>query len=344
MIAFLLRRSAVLLPTLIGITIIAFALVRLVPGDPVLLMLGERGVNPKLYAEMKANLGLDQPILSQYFSFVWHALGGDLGTSVISHRPVAGEFWSRFPATLELGLVGLSWSVLLGIPFGILAALRRNTWLDYVTMGAGLIGYSMPIFWWGLILIMFFSVQLGWTPVSGRIGVEFELPFRTGLMLVDSLLMPGMWTERFAAWKSAFSHLILPSIALGTIPLATIARMTRSSMLEVLGEDYVRTAKAKGLSPLRVVLVHSLRNALVPVITVIGYLFGTIITGAILTETIFSWPGIGKWLLKSVTGRDYPVIQGGILIIATMIITLNLLTDVLYAVVNPRIRDLKRGP
>ncbi|HTL12895.1 MAG TPA: ABC transporter permease subunit, partial [Bdellovibrionota bacterium] len=206
---------------------------------------------------------------------------------------------------------------------------------DYSVMGASLIGYSMPIFWWGLLLIMVFSVKLGWTPVSGRIGVEYDLAPITGLLLIDTLISKdGGWE----AWVSAAKHLILPATVLGTIPLAVIARMTRSSLLEVLGEDYVRTARAKGLSRGRVVWVHALRNALIPVITVIGLLFGSIITGAILTETIFSWPGIGKWLVKSVTSRDYPVIQGGVLLIAGMIVTINLAVDVLYALVNPRMR------
>ncbi|MGE0616695.1 MAG: ABC transporter permease [Bacteriovoracia bacterium] len=337
MIAYVLKRLSVLVPTFFGVTILAFALIRLVPGDPVLLMLGERGVQPEVYAEMRAELGLDKPMLTQYFKFVGGVFQGDLGTSVVSKRPVVEEFWTRFPATLELGVVALFFAVLIGVPCGIVAAVKRNSWFDYTLIGASLVGYSMPIFWWGLILILIFSVYLGWTPVSGRLAVEFDVPLRTGFMLVDSLLSEYRWS----AFWSALKHLILPAAALGTIPLAVISRITRSSLLEVIGEDYIRTAKAKGLTHFRVICVHALRNALIPVITVVGLLFGTIITGAILTETIFSWPGIGKWLVRSVTSRDYPVIQGGILFIATMIIAINMFVDLLYAWVNPRIRELK---
>lgn len=337
MLNFVLKRLAVLIPTFIGITIVAFGVIRMVPGDPILLLLGERGGSPELYAEMQRTLGLDQPLLTQYWLFVKGALTGDLGTSIVSKVPVSTEFWGRFPATLELGLVALGFAICLGIPLGIIAAVKRNSPLDYVVMGGALVGYSMPIFWWGLVLILVFSVQLGITPVSGRIAVAFEVPAVTGFYLIDAWI-GRPFEEAWPAFVSAFRHLILPAIAMGTIPLAVIARMTRSSMLEVVGEDYIRTAKSKGLSPLRVIGIHALRNALIPVITVVGLMFGSILTGAILTETIFSWPGIGKWLVKSVTSRDYPVIQGGILVIATMVVTLNMVVDVLYAVINPRMR------
>ncbi len=331
---YLLKRFSVLIPTFVGVSIIAFGLIRLVPGDPVLVLLGERGADPVVYAKMQKNLGLDQPILVQYFKFVGQALQGDLGISTVSKSSVLSEFFNRFPATLELGLAGLLWAILLGVPFGIIAAVKRNSAFDYVVMGGALIGYSMPIFWWGLILIIYFSVGLGWTPVSGRIDVMFDIPPMTGFLLIDSLFSE----DGFAAFWSALKHLILPAICLGTIPLAVIARMTRSSMLEVLGEDYIRTAKAKGLTRFEVVAVHALRNALIPVVTVIGLMLGTIVTGAILTETIFSWPGIGKWLVNSVTSRDYPVIQGGIMIIAAMIVMINMGVDVVYAIVDPKIR------
>jgi dipeptide transport system permease protein len=223
--------------------------------------------------------------------------------------------------------------VVVGLPAGVVAALRRNTAADYAVMGVSLTGYSMPIFWWALLLILLFSVQLGWTPVSGRIAVEFDVPAVTGFMLVDTLLAHDL-----AAFRSALSHLVLPTIALGTIPLAVIARMTRSAMLEVLREEYIRAARAKGLSFARVVIVHALRNALVPVITVIGLQVGLLLSGAILTETIFSWPGIGNWLIHGVQSRDYPVVQGGILLVATIVIAVNLAVDLAYGVVNPRIR------
>jgi dipeptide transport system permease protein len=272
----------------------------------------------------------------QYLHYLQHALHGDLGLSLITNTSVMDEFMARFPATLELSICALIFALVVGLPAGVAAALRRGTWLDHTVMGTALTGYSMPIFWWGLILIMFFSVALGWTPVSGRIAVEYDIPHVTGLMLIDSLMStdPG-------AFRSALSHLILPSIVLGTIPLAVIARMTRSSMLEVLREDYMRTARAKGLSPMRVVLVHGLRNALIPVVTVIGLQVGTLLAGAVLTETLFSWPGVGKWLIDAIGRRDYPVVQGGILMIATLVIVVNLVVDLLYGVLNPRIRHTR---
>lgn len=337
MLRFLFRRLGVFIPTLAGVSILAFLLIRLVPGDPVLLLLGERGASPELYAEMKANLGLDKPLLKQYFIYVANALQGDLGNSIVSKRPVVDEFMGRFPATLELGIVALLFAILIGIPIGVMAAIKRNSFLDYSFMGVSLTGYSMPIFWWGLVLILVFSVQLGWTPVAGRMSVLYEIEPRTGFMLIDSLLSD----EGPSAFWDALRHLILPAIAMGTIPLAVISRMTRSSLLEVLGEDYIRTAKAKGLSPVYIISVHALRNALIPIVTVIGLMFGSIVTGAILTETIFSWPGIGKWLVRSVTSRDYPVIQGGILLIASMIILINLIVDLLYALVDPKMREIE---
>lgn len=337
MFRYLLKRLVEVIPTLIGITIISFALIRMIPGDPVLLMIGERGASPEVLAEMRAAYGLDKSLPVQYGVFVGNALKGDLGTSITSSRPVMEEFTERFTATLELGVVALILAIVIGLPLGVLAAVKRNSLFDYSLMTTSLIGYSMPIFWWGLILILIFSVQLGWTPVAGRMDVMFDVPHWTGFYLID------VWksSEAWPAFKSAVSHLILPSIALGTIPLATIARMTRSSMLEVLGEDYMRTARAKGLSRTRVIFLHGLRNALVPVITVIGLMAGTIVTGAVLTETIFSWPGIGLWLVDSVRQRDYPVIQSGILLIATIIIVVNLVVDLAYAWANPRLRGSK---
>ncbi|MCM2282253.1 MAG: ABC transporter permease subunit [Bdellovibrionaceae bacterium] len=334
MLAFLFKRIFVVVPTLVGVSLVAFALIRLIPGDPVLLLIGERGASPEVYQEMKAAYGLDQPLPVQYGRFMLGAATGDLGKSIHSGRGVMEEFQDRFPATLELGLVALMFAILFGLPMGIIAAVKRNSIFDYSFMSVSLIGYSMPIFWWGLILILFFSVQLGWTPVSGRIDIAYDIPTWSGFLLVD------VWRagEGWPAFVSAFQHLILPAIALGTIPLAAIARMTRSSMLEVLGEDYMRTARAKGVSRLGVIVVHGLRNALVPVITVIGLLAGQIVTGAVLTETIFSWPGIGRWLVASVTARDYPVVQGGILLIASSVILINVGVDLAYAWANPKMR------
>jgi dipeptide transport system permease protein len=322
--------------TLVGITFICFLLIRLVPGDPVLLMIGERNIDQTAYAEAKQRLGLDQPIVIQFVDYIKHIGQGDLGTSVVSKASVWNEFKERFPATLELSLVGLFFATLIAIPFGILAALKKNTFFDYFLMGGSLTGYSMPIFWWGLVLILIFSVKLGWTPVSGRIALEYDVPVKTGLYLLDTLSSEIRTAEGFKPFWSAFKHLILPSIVLGTIPLAIIARMTRSSFLEVLGEDYIRTARAKGLNETRVILIHAFRNALIPVITTLALCFGSIITGAILTETIFSWPGIGSWIVGSLTSRDYPAIQGGILIIGFIIVVTNTVVDLIYICLNPR--------
>lgn len=338
MINFLLKRLTDLVPTLIGVSLLSFFVIRLVPGDPVMLMLGERGADPKVYKEMKRELGLDKPLIHQYGSFLKNTITGDLGRSLISKRKVTEEFFGRFPATLELGLCALFFAALFGVPMGILAALKRNSFFDYFLMGGSLVGYSMPIFWWGLILIIVFSVGLGLTPVSGRIDVLYEVPTLTGFYLIDTLNPELINEEGLGPFISAISHLILPSIAMGTIPLAVLARMTRSSMLEVMSEDYIRTAKAKGLPHKKIVLIHGLRNALIPIVTVLGLMFGSIITGAILTETIFSWPGIGKWLVASINARDYPVIQGGVLFIATMVVLINLAVDFVYAIINPKMR------
>jgi dipeptide transport system permease protein len=324
--------------TLLAISFVCFLLIRLVPGDPVLLLIGERSMDPVAYAEAKARLGLDQPVLVQFAHYVEKAAVGDLGTSVVSKSSVWSEFKERFPATVELSFAALLFATVLAIPLGILAAVRKNTFYDYFLMSSSLTGYSMPIFWWGLVLILIFSVNLGWTPVSGRIALEYDVPIRTGLLLIDSLASEVREADGLGAFWSALRHLILPAIVLGTIPLAIIARMTRSSFLEVLGEDYIRTARAKGVSEFRVIFVHAFRNALIPIVTTLALCFGSIITGAILTETIFSWPGIGKWIVASLTARDYPAIQGGILIIAFIIVVTNMLVDLLYIVLNPRMK------
>ena len=333
MLSFILRRAGLVVPTFLGITLLVFALIRLIPGDPVEALSGERGMTEERYRRLLGEFGLDRPLPVQYGEYVWRALHGDLGISTITHEPVFREFMARFPATVELSAVAMLLALAIGIPAGILAAVRRNTVWDYSVMGASLTGYSMPIFWWGLLLILTFSVTLGWTPVSGRIAIQYDIAPVTGFMLVDSLIAGDK-----GAFRSALSHLVLPAIALGTIPLAVIARMTRSSMLEVLREDYVRTARAKGAGRFRVIGIHALRNALIPVVTTIGLQVGTLLAGAILTETIFAWPGIGKWLVEAIHRRDYPAVQGGILMTATIIIGVNLLVDLLYGVINPRIR------
>ena len=333
MFSFIAKRLGLVVPTFLGITLLVFSLIRLLPGDPVEALSGERGMTTERYERLIREFGLDRPLPVQYADYLWKAVQGDLGHSTITHEPVFKEFITLFPATIELSICAMLLALLIGLPAGIIAAVKRNTVWDYSVMGASLTGFSMPIFWWGLLLILTFSVTLGWTPVSGRIAIQFDIPPVTGFMLIDSLL-----SSEKGAFKSALSHLILPSIALGTIPLAVIARMTRSSMLEVLREDYVRTARAKGASSLRIVGIHALRNALIPVVTTIGLQVGTLLAGAILTETIFSWPGIGKWLVEAIHRRDYPAVQGGILLSATVIIGVNLVVDMLYGVINPRIR------
>lgn len=333
MLRFLLRRLAVLIPTFIGVTLISFSFIRLLPGDPVLLLAGEHAMSPAQHAATMHALGLDRPLPIQYLDYLKGVLTGDFGRSIVTKRPVLQEFFSRFPATLELSIVAMFFAIFIGIPAGMFAAIKRGSMFDQMVMGSALVGFSMPIFWWGPLLIILFAGVLHWLPVSGRISLMYYFPPVTGFMLIDSLLsgQPG-------AFHSAVVHLILPAIVLGTIPLAVIARQTRSAMLEVLGEDYVRTARAKGMPPRRVIGVHALRNAMIPVITTIGLQVGVLMAGAILTETIFSWPGIGKWMVDAVFRRDYTVIQGGLLIIALIIMFVNLVVDVLYGLINPRIR------
>ena len=299
-------------------------------------MVGERRLDPATHARLMQEMGLDQPLYVQYGRYVSELLQGNLGKSLVTREPVVVEFAALFPATIELALAALSLALAFGLTLGVLAALKRGSWFDQLVMGLATVGNSMPVFWWGLILIMAFSVGLQWTPVSGRVAIEFDVPVVTGFMLIDTLL-----SDEAGSFVSALLHLILPAVVLGTIPMAVVARMTRSSMLEVLREDYMRTARAKGLSPARVVVVHGLRNALIPVVTVLGLQVGSVLGGAVLTETIFSWPGIGKWLIDAIARRDYPVVQAAILISALTFIAVNLVVDVLYGVVNPRMRHAR---
>jgi dipeptide transport system permease protein len=336
MLRFVFTRLSLIIPTFFGMTLLAFFLIRLVPGDPIETLAGERGIDAVRHAVLLKEYGLDKPVMVQYGIYISKVLQGDLGKSVITQTPVLTEFAALFPATIELAMCAIVFALLLGIPAGILAAVKRNSFLDHGVMGISLAGYSMPIFWWGLLLILLFSVQLDLTPVSGRIAVQYFIEPTTGFLLIDTLL-----SDEKGAFLSTVAHLILPTIVLGTNPLAVIARMTRSAMLEVLGEDYIRTARAKGLSNMRVVVVHALRNALIPVITVIGLQVGVLFTGAILTETIFSWPGVGKWLIEAISRRDYPVLQGGMLLLGGVVMAVNLLVDLTYGIINPRIRHQK---
>ncbi len=333
MIRLLLRRLALIIPTVIGVSLLGFLLVHAVPGDPVEVRTGEHGISPERLAYFRHELGLDQPLWKQFLDYEVQLVHGDLGHSVVTQENVWTEFTTFFPATLELSLCALLFALAVGLPLGVIAAVRRGSLLDYGLIGISVIGASMPIFWWGLMAILIFSVALGWTPVSGQIDDLYYVVPHTGFLLIDSLF----WGDP-GAFGSAVRHLILPTIVLGTIPLATIARMTRSAMLEVLSEDYVRTARAKGLAPSRVVIVHALRNALIPVVTVLGLQVGSLLGGAILTETVFSWPGVGHWLVDAVQRRDYNVLQGGTLLIAILVMAVNLGVDLLYGVLNPRLR------
>ena len=334
MLLYFLRRLALTIPTFIALMFATFLAIRLVPGDPVEVRVGEHGITPERLAFFRHELGLDQPVWKQFLDYAWKLLHLDFGTSVATQQKVMTEFLTLFPATLELAFFAMLFALVLGLPAGALAAVKRGSWFDQALMSISLVGYSMPIFWWGLLLIMFFAVTLEWTPVSGRIDlIAYYIEPRTGFMTIDTLL-----SDQPGAFLDALRHLILPAIVLGTIPLALIARMTRSSMLEVLSEDYVRTARAKGLSPLRVIGLHALRNALLPVVTVVGLSISALLSGAVLTETIFSWPGVGKWLIESISRRDYPALQGGVLLISMIVIAVNLIVDLLYGAINPRIR------
>lgn len=336
MASFLFKRFVQAVPALIGVTLISFFVLRLIPGDPIQQLLGERGGSPELVQEMRAALGLDKPLWVQYFLFLKSLFQGDLGTSLITGQPVLREFLTYFPATVELSFFALTGALLLGIPLGIASALKRNTVLDYTIMGGSFLGFSMSVFWWGLMLILVFSVTLGWTPVAGRIGALYDINQVTGFYLID------VWFSEsgLKAFGSALSHLLLPGFTLGAIPLAFIVRMTRSGFLEVLKRDYIRTAWGKGLGSGRVFFLHAFFNTLLPLVTVVGFLTGALLTGAVLTETVFSWPGIGHWFVKGVLSRDYPVITGGVLLMAFVIVGINILVDVIYIKIDPSVRDL----
>lgn len=337
--AALLHRLGLAALTFVGIALLAFVLVQLIPGDPVQAMAGTRRLDPAFHAEMLQRLGLDRPLHEQFARYLWQALQLDLGRSLVTQAGVWDEFLQLFPATLELSLAALLIAIPVGTIAGTWAAARQGGWADRVVSGVAMLGAAMPVFWLGLLLITVFAVGLrDWAPalalpVAGRLGLAYDVPVLSGLMLLDTLL-----ADEPGAWRSALAHLVLPATVLATAPLATMARMTRAAMLEVLAEDFVRTARAKGLRERRVVAVHALRNALLPLLTVAGVLLGTLLGGAVFTETLFAWPGVGKWLVDAIGRRDYPVLQGGILITATLMIGVNLVVDMLYALADPRLR------
>lgn len=318
---------------MLGIVLVSFVFIRIIPGDPVSAISGERGMTAERQAELYRSFGLDQPLYKQFLNYIGDILSGDFGVSIVTRQPVIDEFFTLFPATLELSLCAIILASFLGVTLGVISALKKGQFIDKLLMSLSLIGYSMPIFWWGLLMIVFFSGYLGWLPVSGRISVQYFVESQTGFLLIDSLL-----SEDKGAFLSVLKHMVLPTIVLSTIPLVVIARQTRSAMIEVLTEDYIRTAYAKGLSRFRVVAIHAARNALIIVLTVIGLQVGVLLAGAILTETIFSWPGIGKWMVVSIHRRDYPVVQGGLLFIAVIVMLVNLIVDLSYAFINPKLR------
>ncbi|MBN1812348.1 MAG: ABC transporter permease [Anaerolineae bacterium] len=345
---YLIRRLVSVIPTLLGVTIIIFLLIRLIPGDPAVAMLGEHATEENV-ERIREQWGLNRPLFldrealeqgdvqgffdSQYARYLGRLLRGDMGTSIHRRIPITDELKLRFPATIELALLSMSIAILLGLPTGILSAARHNSLIDNVSMVGSLIGVSMPIFWLGLMEIMLFAVYLHWLPVGGRLDHTTEVQTITSLIVVDSII-----TRNWVALVDALKHLAMPAMALATIPTAIIARMTRASMLDVLQADYIRTAHAKGLSERVVLYRHALKNAFLPIITIIGIQLGNLLAGAVLTETIFAWPGIGKWgLYDAIVGRDYPIVQGVALLIALVIVVVNLLVDLSYAFLDPRI-------
>ncbi|MBN1827921.1 MAG: ABC transporter permease [Deltaproteobacteria bacterium] len=331
MFGFIIRRTLAVIPTLLGVTIVVFFMLAITPGDPAELLLGERATQESLDA-MREYLGLKKPLYIQYGMFLKRVVQFDLGETIWSRQKVSIEIKERFPATIELALVAMVISSFFGVLFGIISATKQYSWFDYVSMVGSLIGVSMPVFWLGLIFMLLFSLTLGWFPMSGRIGIDTNLQVITNFYIIDAII-----TRNWPALMDCLRHIALPALALSTIPLAIVSRMTRSSMLEVLRQDYIKTAKAKGLGQMKIIFKHALRNGLIPVITVIGLQFGILLGGAILTETVFAWPGVGKWLYEGVVKRDYMVIQGGTLLVATSFVIVNLLVDILYAVINPRI-------
>ena len=331
MFSFIIRRTLSIIPTLLGVSIVIFLMLAITPGDPAELLLGERATEETLEA-MREHLGLNEPLYVQYGMFLKRLVKFDLGETIWTRQKVWNEIKQRYPATIELSIAAMFLSCFFGIILGIISATKQYSWFDYMSMIASLIGVSIPVFWLGLVLMLVFSLYLGWFPMSGRMGIGIDLEIITNFYVLDAIL-----TRNWQALKDVLWHLALPAFALSTIPLAIIARMTRSSMLEVLRQDYIKTAKAKGLGQTKIVLKHALRNGLIPVITVIGPQFGIMLGAAILTETVFAWPGVGKWIFDGVVKRDYMVIQGGTLAVAACFVIVNLIVDVLYAVINPRI-------
>lgn len=329
---YFIRRVLEAIPALLGVSILVFLLIHLIPGDPTNTILGERATE-EAAADLRERLGLDRPLHEQYFYWISNVARGDFGETIRGGVPISQELARRFPATAELALFALIMATCIGVPIGIISAVKRNTAIDLASMMVALLGVSIPIFVLGLLLIFLVGVQFRLLPFVGRVDTNINIETITGLYLVDSAL-----TRNWDGLANTLEHLILPGITLMTVPLATTARITRSTMLEVLNQDFIRTAHAKGLSSRAVIMKHALRNALLPIITIVGLQLGGLLSGAVLTETIFSWPGVGKWLFDSIVARDFPIVQAVILIVATIYIVVNLFVDVLYAIVDPRVR------
>jgi len=321
-----------LIPVLLGMSIVTFSIIHLIPGNPAQVILGDQATATAV-ANLEEQLGLNQPFFVQYFHYMLDLLRGDLGTSLRTNSAISSEIWPHLAATMELTLFAMIFATFVGVNAGIISAWKQNSWFDYIAMIIALIGVSMPIFWLGLMQQWIFAQELGWLPAFGRGNPRDPIESITNFNIIDSIIngrTDQLWTS--------FKHLILPGIALGTIPMAIIARMTRSSMLEVLRSDYIRTVEAKGSRPISVIYRHGFKNAVIPVLTVVGLQTGTLLGGAILTETIFSWPGIGRYVFEGIGNRDYPVIQSGILVIAFMFVIINLVVDLLYSYIDPRIK------
>jgi len=332
MLRFTVRRLLLLLPILLGLSIIVFFWVRALPGGPAQALLGERAT-PERIVQINHQYGLDRPVYVQYWKYLGKTAKLDFGDSIVSRRPVTTELQERFPATIELALAAMLFSVLVGIPLGFFAAKRYGSPLDHASLVASLLGISIPVFFLGIILKYLFAVKLHWLPTVGQSSVLIDTPHPTKFYLVDAILA----LDGTAVWD-VLQHLLLPAIALGSIPLAVIARITRAAVLDVQNEDYVRTARAKGMSPRVVDTRHVLRNALLPVSTIIGLQVGLLLSGAVLTETVFAWPGMGTWLVQAIRDRNFPVIEGGVLFVSLVFVFVNLLVDLSYALINPRIR------
>lgn len=329
---YIVKRLLMLIPVLLGVSIIVFIIMHVLAPDPTSIILGQHATAEQA-ENLRIQLGLNKPLHIQYFDFLKGILHGDLGSSLITKTPIITEVMSRFPATLELAIFAIIFASVFGILIGVISAIKQNSIIDYIGTIISLLGVSMPIFWLGLMMIILFSVKLGWLPAAGRVQIGLEPESITGFYILDSII-----TGNMASLKSSISHLILPGIALASYSMAIIARMTRSTMLEVIRQDYIRTARAKGIIERKVILSHALRNAMIPIITVIGLQLGSLLGGAVLTEAVFSWPGVGSYIIDAILKSDYPVVQGAVMLLAVVFVLVNLIVDIIYTQLDPRIK------